>query len=220
MDLQLYYIYETHKGGCLFVAVVMGLAGLASWADTTSGSSQGTGNSLLASPARYQIAGLGPDWREWRQVVQVTNTFRWTNSLGRLVTTNSVLTRTNPAYVEMASFMNYWRNGQWNESQEQISILPQGGAAATAGQHQAYFPGDIYSGAIQVVMPNGTILNSRPTAIAYDDADSTVFLAAITNSVGYLISSNQIVYPNAFTGLQADLSIHLHQTGPGAKSHP
>jgi len=156
---------------------------------------------------------MGPDWRVWPQVVQTTNTFARTNSLGQLVTSRLVLTRTNQSYVEMASGMNYWRNGRWNESSDQINLLPQGGAAATNGQHQAWFPGDIYQGAIQILMSDGTPLTSRPLAISYDDGANTVFLAVLTNSIGCLISSNQIVYPNAFAGLQADLLYTYTRSG-------
>ena len=39
------------------------------------------------------------------------------------------------------------------ESKEEIEILPNGTAAATQGQHQAHFPGDIYNGVIEVVTP-------------------------------------------------------------------
>jgi len=183
------------------------LAGPPLFAQTPAADAVASTVAGIATPSAgaYLEGERGANWQEWRQVAQVTNTFAWTNSLGRLVTTNCVVTRTNRAYVEIADGKNYWRDGRWSVSSELISILPQGGAAATAGQHQAYFPGDIYSGAIQVVMPDGTALNSRPLAIAYDDGNSTVFLAVLTNSVGYLISSNQIVYPNAFMGLQADL---------------
>jgi archaellum component FlaF (FlaF/FlaG flagellin family) len=58
-------------------------------------------------------------------------------------------------YTELATGLNHLVNGQWVESKEEVDILPDGTAAATNGQHQAYFPGDIYNGEIELVTPDG-----------------------------------------------------------------
>src|SRR5437763_751515 len=60
-------------------------------------------------------------------------------------------------YQELATGLHYKdpQTGKWVESKEQIDILPQGGAAATHGQHQVYFPSDIYDGVIELVTPDG-----------------------------------------------------------------
>ena len=96
-------------------------------------------------------------------------------------------------------------NGQWVESREEIDILPNGTAAATNGQHQAYFPGDIYQGQIELVTPDGQQLFSRPMGLSYFDGTNSVLIAELTNSIGVLSGSNQVIYPNAFTGFAADL---------------
>src|SRR5882724_5983684 len=44
-------------------------------------------------------------------------------------------------YAELATGLNYLSNGRWTDSKEEIVIQPDGTAAATQGQHQAYFPG-------------------------------------------------------------------------------
>jgi hypothetical protein len=108
-------------------------------------------------------------------------------------------------YTELATGLHYWANGQWVESKEEIDILPGGGAVATKGQHQAYFPGDIYQGDIELVTPDGKQLRSRPVGLSYDDGTNTVLIAVLTNSVGQLAGPNQVVYPDTFTGLKADL---------------
>jgi hypothetical protein len=69
-------------------------------------------------------------------------------------------------YTELATGMHYQKDGQWVESKEQIDILPQGGAAALQGQHQVYFPADIYNGVLEVVTPDGRHLKSRPLAVS------------------------------------------------------
>jgi len=71
-------------------------------------------------------------------------------------------------YTEVASGLCYQQNGQWMDSQEQINILPDGSAAATNGQHQAYFPPDIYNGVIKLVTPDGLTLQSLPVGLSYD----------------------------------------------------
>jgi hypothetical protein len=110
-------------------------------------------------------------------------------------------------FTELATGLNYQdpSTGQWVPSQEIINVLPNGTAAATNGQHQVFFPGDIYQGEIQMVTPDGVQLQSRPVGISYDDGTNMVFIAILTNSVGQLLSSNQVIYPNAFEGLNADL---------------
>lgn len=116
-------------------------------------------------------------------------------------------------YIELATGMHYLSNGQWLASKEEIDILPNGTAAATNGQHQAYFPGDIYQGVIQLVTPDGKHLQSRPLALSYDDGSNTVLIAELTNSIGYLVSSNQAIYPDAFTGLKGSLRYSYTKSG-------
>ena len=108
-------------------------------------------------------------------------------------------------YIELATGLNYWSNSQWMPSREEIDILPGGGAAATTGQHQAYFPNDIYQGEIQLVTPDGKQLQSRPLGLSFDDGTNTVLIAGLTNSAGFLVGSNQVIYPNAFDNLTADV---------------
>jgi len=64
-------------------------------------------------------------------------------------------------YTELATGMHYQRGSQWLESKEEIEIDPAGGAKAIHGQHQAYFPYNIYDGVIEIVTPDGEHLQSR-----------------------------------------------------------
>lgn len=69
-------------------------------------------------------------------------------------------------YTELATGMNYTNaSGQWTESEEQITIQPTGGAAATQGRHKVYFPADIYNGVLEVVTPDGRHLQNRPVGV-------------------------------------------------------
>ena len=117
------------------------------------------------------------------------------------------------SYTELASGLNHYVNGQWVESSEKIEILPNGTAAATDGQHQAYFPGDIYQGQIELVTPDGKHLKSRPLALAYFDGTKTVVIAELTNSIGVVSGNNQVIYPNAFRGFKVDLRYSYTKAG-------
>ena len=117
------------------------------------------------------------------------------------------------SYTELATGLNYLKDGQWTESKEKIDVLPQGGAAATQGQHQAYFPADIYQGQIELVTPDGQHLKSRPMGISYDDGTKTVLIAQLKDSVGELVGSNQVVYSDTFTDFKADLVCTYRKSG-------
>jgi hypothetical protein len=161
-------------------------------AQTTQASSPTGTDQSLPQSTTYQIANQGANNRIWERI-----TYERAPD-GRIISKKH-------HYTELATGLNYLKNGQWVESKEEIDSLPNGGAAATQGQHQVYFPGDIYQGVIEVVTPDGIHLKSRPMGISYDDGTNTVLIAVLTNSIGQLVAPNKIVYPDAFTGLKADL---------------
>ena len=140
----------------------------------------------------YQVVDRGPNHKVWQ------------GKTYRKLPNGNVVTNV-PSYIQLATGLNHLVNGEWVDSEEQINVLPNGGAAATNGQHQAYFPGDIYDGVIRLVTPDGKVLQSRPVGMSYDDGTNTLMIAALTNSIGYLAGSNQVIYPNAFSGFKADL---------------
>ena len=128
---------------------------------------------------------------------------------------NGTFTTRIHQYTELATGMNYWDNEQWQESKAEIDLLPGGsGAVATKGQHQVFFPPDIYSGAIELVTRDGKHLFARPLGISYDDGTNFVMIATLTNSVGQILpSGNQVIYPNAFSGFAADLVCTYRKSG-------
>ena len=142
----------------------------------------------LHAQSGYTVTERGPDFK----VLEKTTVEHGTNRVHR--------------YVELATGLNYTNaSGQLTESKEQITIQPGGGAAATQGRHKVYFPADIYNGVIEVVTPDGKHLKSRPLGISYDDGSNTVFIATLKNAQGFLTSSNQVTYRDAFTDFKADL---------------
>lgn len=152
-------------------------------------------------PTAYQVVEQGANYNIWQR-----ETYEQASN-GRI---NTHIHK----YTELATGLNYKdANGQWQPSREQIDILPDGTAAATQGQHQVYFPGDIYNGTIELVTPDGLRLKSQPIGLSYDDGTNTILIAVLTNSVGQLVASNQVVYPNAFAGINADLRYTYRKSG-------
>jgi len=153
-------------------------------------------NHVFAQPVSYAVIDQGANYRVWSQTVPQNGS------------------KVVHQYTELATGLNFTNaSGQWQPSQEQITLLPTGGAAATNGQHQVYFPADIYNGVLEVITPDGRHLQSRPLGVSYDDGSNTFFIATLTNSIGQLVGSNQVVYPNAFVGFKADLVMTYRRSG-------
>lgn len=102
-----------------------------------------------------------------------------------------------------AGICHIGQNGQWMDSQEVISPLPDNsGLAATNGQSQAFFPLDIATGTVTLVTPapESLVLESQPTSVSFSDGTNFVVIASLTNSTAELISSNEVLYPGALVG--------------------
>ena len=159
-----------------------------------------TGQSTLPTPIPYAITTQDGNSRVWQSMDYQSSP------------TGGVITNTH-SYTEICSGLNHLVNGQWVASSEQIDILPNGTAVATNGQHQASFPGDIYQGQIQLLTPDGQLLQSRPLGLNYFDGTNTVMIAVLTNSIGFVAGNNQVIYPNAFTGFKVDLRYTYTKAG-------
>jgi hypothetical protein len=132
-----------------------------------------------AQPSGYAITRQGADWR----VLSQTRLEHGTNRIH--------------SYTELATGLNYQKNGQWVSASEHIDILPDGTARAVQGRHQAYFPGDLFTGQIEVVTPDGKHLKSRPVGLSYFDGTNTVLIAELKDSLGVVSGENQVIYPDA-----------------------
>src|ERR1022692_2756926 len=167
--------------------------------------------SVAQSVANQQTQIAVPSPTPYAITVQDANSRAWQRTDYQISPSGEVITNTH-GYTEICSGLNHWA-GKWVESSEQIDILPNGTAVATNGQHQAYFPGDIYQGQIELVTPDGLQLYSRPLALSYFDGTNTVVIAELTNSIGVVVGKNQVIFPNAFSGLAADLRYFYTKSG-------
>jgi len=162
---------------------------------TASSQATTTGASLPA-PTPYQIVDRGANHKLWqRKTYQI-------GPKGQVVTLVH-------QYQEIATGMNYQSaGGQWVESQDLIQSIS-GGAIARQGQYQVIFANNLNStGAIDQQTPDGKRLRSNILGLAYYDSASgkSALVAQIQDSQGELISANQVLYPNAFSGVKADVS--------------
>ena len=111
-------------------------------------------------------------------------------------------------YTELASGLTYWHPAanDWVASVEQIQPAP-GGAAAIQGQHQVYFPANLYQGVIEMVTPEGQHLKSRPLCLSYFDGKQSAIIGTLTGCIGQIVGSNQVLYAGAFTNAQTGRSL-------------
>jgi hypothetical protein len=178
------------------IVSLLAIATLSAQADPTATSSQ----TALPAPTAYAIAQQDGNSRIWQRTEYEQS------PAGQAVPKIH-------KYTELATGLNHLVNGRWVESKEEIDIQPDGTAAATNGQHQAYFPANIYNGEIEVITPDGRTLDSCPALLCYIDGTNSVVLADLQSSTGELVASNQVVYPNAFNGLTADLRYTYRKSG-------
>lgn len=167
-------------------------------------------------PTPYTIVSRSMSERVWQRFVY------------ELSPSGQAVPRTQK-YTELSDGICYYRDGKWFDSQDAISILPDGSACATNGPTQAFFPIDLADGKITLVSPEGLQITEQPAALCYDDGSNTVILAVLTNSVGQLVAPNKAIYTNALFGLNADIlytyrnggleqDVILHEQPPNPRS--
>ena len=154
----------------------------------------GANQSKLPAPTAYAVVARAANSRVWERTVY---------ELGP----NGQAIPRKHRYTELASGLNFWSNGQWMESQELIQTYVSG-AIAKQGQYQVIFANNLNSAsAIDQQTPDGKRLRSNIIGLAYYDWSSgqSVVIAQIQDSQGELIAANQVLYPNAFAGVKADV---------------
>jgi hypothetical protein len=104
--------------------------------------------------------------------------------------------------VAIETGMNYWDGQQWSPSEARFD-LTEDAFVANRIQHRTRLNADLNAiGAVTTTLVDGTTLRSTPVAIGLYDPNNGRFavIATVTNSVGMLVATNQVVYPNAFSG--------------------
>lgn len=148
----------------------------------------------------YSVTERGPHHRTW------SSQSRETNHLGKLVVwTNS--------YVELATGLHYRdaETGQWLESNPGFELANDGFAVARRGQHQVIVAPNLNTpeGVIDLQSPDGKRLRSGILGLNLFDPVSgkSLQIAAVHDVAGTQVSSNAIVWFDAFDGLRADVRV-------------
>ncbi len=170
-------------------------------------------------PIAFSILSLSPAIGEQADRNVTQSSYAVTRRDGNQKIRTKITTETNPftgkvtaktnSYIELAIANAHLVNGQWVDSSDQIEIT-RTGARAVNSQHKVEFLGNINSaGAIRITLPEGDKhLVSTPIGLSYFDTASgkSVMIAELKDSVGQLLpSGNQVLYPDAFTDISADI---------------
>ncbi len=109
--------------------------------------------------------------------------------------------------IELRTGMNYSKDGTLVASEAWFDEEPNS-FSATRMQHKVKLSKNLYTArAVTIDTRDGITLKSTPSAIGlYDTASGrSAIIAALTNSVGVQVQSNRVVFPNAYSGLCADV---------------
>jgi hypothetical protein len=122
---------------------------------------------------------------------------------------NGQMATQNHSYTEYAGGLNYPdpATGQWVPSQELIEPYPQG-AIAQKGQARVIYANNLNtSGAVDEETADGKRLVINVIGLMYEDATTgqSVQIAEVQDSEGQLVSTNQVLYTNAFNGVNASV---------------
>src|SRR5207244_9953683 len=96
-----------------------------------------------------------------------------------------------------------------------VTIQPDGGAMGQGGQDRLYFPGSLYSDALQCSSSDGKTLTSRPVGLALSDGEHSALIAQLREGpVGQLLGSGSaVIYTNICTDLRCDLLVEYKKSG-------
>ncbi len=132
-----------------------------------------------------------------------------TNAIGRLETrTNSYWHYQPGLHYQDASGMLRESEGKWRESN--------GGVVADSIQHRVRLTPRLgRTDSTQVLLPDGRILASQVVAIRYRDVASgkTAILGRVRESRAHILGTTQMVYPDAFDSISADLRYTVSTSG-------
>jgi hypothetical protein len=148
----------------------------------------------LAAP-QWQAKSRSEHQTEWASVRYATNP-----ATGRVrATTNS--------YLEIGTALNRRDEAaQWQPSNPSFQIIATGAEANFAG-HRVTLSGNINTAGSVLIENSGVKMQGHPLCIAYfDPVDGrSLMLAELTDAIGWLVASNEVVYSNCFDGIRASI---------------
>lgn len=172
----------------------------------TNATSLAAGRTAPQARQNLVLDEVGPNHRSWKREADAsapaaTNRFAQARASA------------GPQVVETATRMNYWDGEQYSPRDASFE-LTEDAFVANRVQHRTRLNADLnVIGAVTTSLVDGTTLRSTPVALALYNPDDGRFavVSTVTNSVGVLVASNRVVYPEAFSGgVCADVVYTLH----------
>ena len=112
------------------------------------------------------VVERGANYRKWQKTLNTTN------AAGKV---ESHVQK----YTELATGVCYKDiNGKWADSREVIEPQISGGALASQGTHQVYFPSDIYTDTLKITTSDCKTLKSHPAVAPVGQLDEYVRTSA------------------------------------------
>jgi len=159
--------------------------------------------SRLSPPQPWQAKNRSAHHTEWTSIQFVTNPI-----------THQVSVKTN-AFIELGNDLNIQdQRGRWKPADPSFAITDRGVEARGTAHKVTLAPNINTAGSIEL-QRGETTLKSHPLCVGYyDPVDGrSVLLAELTSSVGWLVSTNEVVYSNCFDGLRASIRIRNSRSG-------
>ena len=120
-------------------------------------------------------------------------------------------------YTELASGLHYWSPSKkkWRRSKAKIELVD-GIGVARQGQQRVLFAPDLSAeGSIDISTSDGKRLKATVLGLAYVDVTTgeDAIIATVQSTVGEIVGENQIVYVDAFQGIEADVVYTYEEVG-------
>jgi hypothetical protein len=157
-----------------------------------------------------------PVKEEWRAINRTSNQTRWQSVTWRTNTATLRAHAVTNSYVELGGGLNITNAAGNFVSANPAFQITAFGAEATGTIHHVSVPADIGAGVgIRITKPGGEALVFQPLALNYFDPTDgqNVVLDIVTNAVGWLTASNEIIFSNCFTGIKASIRIRNSRSG-------
>jgi hypothetical protein len=152
----------------------------------------------------WVVAERGPHYKVLERVVPVQ-------------LDDGTLEESTNRYVEIATGLHYWDEGEWRESREEFEVLPTGYAVAAQGQHKVILSPVLNDseGAVFFETPEGKVMRSTILGLSLRDrlTGEQLLIAEIVDTVGQRIVPNQVIFPDCFDDVHADVRFTYERGG-------
>ena len=162
------------------------------------------------------LPGVSARVGEWEVADRDFHAQVWQRTAQELDTVTGKTVQRHHRYVELATGLNYQKDGQWLPTREEIELLPTGFAVARQGPHQVIFSPNANSiPATDLLSVDGKRFQSRVLGIVcYDGATgASELIGELKDSVGELLPPNRVVYRDAFDGVRASIRLTYTRAG-------